>query len=101
MMLCLKVLARTTPSCPFSAVTETPVEMFCGEIILPITPPDELAAAISTGLMLSCLAATTCRLPKRALPEVSLPDRNTATQPRKADSIGKAGPTEATAMPRV
>ena len=100
-MLCLKVLASTRPSLPFRSVTETPVAIFCGEIILPITPPDELQAAIRIGLRFSCRAATTCRLPNRALPEVSLPDRNTATHPRKADSIGKAGPTEATARPRV
>jgi hypothetical protein len=82
-------------------VVEAPVEMFCGEIILPITPPEELAAAISTGDRPSLRAATTCRLPNRALPEVSLPDRNTATQPRKADSSGKTAPTEATPRPSV
>ena len=38
-MLCLKVRANTTPSCPFRSVTETPVAIFCGDIILPITPP--------------------------------------------------------------
>ena len=75
--------------------------MFCGEIILPITPPEELVAAISTGFSPSWLAATTCRLPNRALPEVSLPDRNTATQPRKAETSGNTGPTEATPRPSV
>jgi len=49
-----------------------PVAMFCGEIILPITPPDELVAAISTGFKPSCPAATTCSLPNSALPDVSL-----------------------------
>ncbi len=37
----------------------------CGETILLITAPDELVAAMSTGLSLNCLAPTTCRLPKR------------------------------------
>ena len=98
MMLCQKVRAKTA-LLPFSLVTETPVAMFCGEIILPMTPPDELVAANSTGLRLSCLAATTCRLPNRALPEVSLPDRNTATQPRKGESSTNRCPAEATPWP--
>ena len=75
--------------------------MFCGEIILPITPPEELAAANSTGLRSSCLAATTCRLPNSALPEVSLPDSETATQPRNGDRITNKCPTEATPEPSV
>ena len=62
-MLCMKVRANTTPSLPAMLVTETPVAMFCGEIILPITPPDELVAANSTGSRPSCRAATTCRFP--------------------------------------
>ena len=100
-MLCLKVRASTTPSWPFKWVTETPVAMFCGEIILPITPPDELVAAMRTGFRPSCFAATTCRLPNSAFPEVSLPERNTATQPRNADSIGKKMPADATPRPSV
>ena len=39
-----------------------------------MTPPDELVAAISTGFRPSWLAATTCKLPNNALPDVSLPD---------------------------
>ncbi len=100
-MLCTKVRANTTPSWPLSSVTDTPVAMFCGEIILPITPPEELVAANSTGLRLSWRAATTCRLPNSALPEVSLPERNTAIQPRNGESSTNSPPTEATAMPSV
>ena len=97
----MKVRANTTPSCPFRSVTDTPVAMFCGEIILPMTPPEELVAAISTGFRPSWLAATTWRLPNSALPEVSLPDRNTATQPRNGETSGKMKPIEATPLPRV
>src|ERR1700684_1536802 len=96
---CLNVLANTTPSLPLSSVVATPVEIFCGEIILPITPPDELVAAIRIGLRLSWLAATTWRLPNSALPDVSLPERNTATQPRNADTSGKNAPTDAAPRP--
>ena len=101
MTLCQKVRANTTPSCPRRSVTETPVAIFCGEIIFPITPPDELAAANSTGLRSSCLAATTWRLPNSALPDVSLPDSATATQPRKGERMTNKCPTEATPRPSV
>src|ERR1700733_1722573 len=84
--LCMKVRAKTAPSWPFSWVTAAPVAMFCGEIILPMTPPDELVAANSTGFRFNCRAATTWRLPNNALPEVSLPDSATAIQPRKGES---------------
>ena len=55
----------------------TATAMLCRLIILPITPPLEFAAAISTGLSPSRFAVTTCRLPNRALAEVSLPVRKT------------------------
>ena len=86
---------------PLESGHETPVAMFCGEIILPITPPEELEAAISTGLRPSWLAATTCRLPNSALPAVSLPDRKTATQPRNGETSGNTMPIEATPRPSV
>ena len=86
---------------PRSFVTETPVAMFCGEIILPMTPPDELVAANSTGSRLSWRAATTWRLPNSALPDVSLPESMTATQPRKGESRTKRCPVEATPLPSV
>ena len=82
-------------------MTQTPVAMFCGEIILPSTPPDELVAANSRGFRFNCRAATTCKLPKSAFPEVSLPDRNTAIQPRKGENRMNALPLEATARPNV
>ena len=75
--------------------------MFCGEIILPITPPDGLVAANSTGSRPSCRAATTWRFPNSALPDVSLPDSMTAIQPRKGESRTKRCPVEAAAWPSV
>jgi hypothetical protein len=44
------VLRTIKPSLPTKSVVETPVVTFCGETILPITAPDELVAAMSTGL---------------------------------------------------
>ena len=98
---CGKVRAKTSPSRPFRFVTDTPVAMFCGEIILPMTPPEELAAANKMGLSPSCLAATTCKLPNNALPDVSLPDRNTATQPKNGERMTNAPPSAATPAPSV
>ena len=50
-------------------------------IILPITPPAEFDAAIIAGLSPRLFAVTTCRLPNSAFEEVSLPVRNTPSQP--------------------
>src|SRR3954466_14795213 len=97
----MKVRRKMLDSWPFRSLTATPVAIFCGEIILAKTPPDELVAAIRTGSKPNLLAATTCRLPNRALPDESLPDRNTASQPRKADTSGKNTPAEATPRPKV
>src|SRR5258708_4729729 len=101
MILCRNVWRITRPSLPTSSLVETPVVTFCGEIILLITAPDEFVAAISTGLRLSCLAATTCRLPKSALLDVSLPLRKQAIQPRKTEKKGKIAPTFEIARPTV
>src|ERR1700736_3069667 len=95
------VLRTIKPSLPTKSVVETPVVTFCGETILPITAPDELVAAMSTGLSLSWRAATTCRLPKRALLEVSLLLKKQAIQPRKTEKKGKIAPREESARPNV
>jgi hypothetical protein len=44
---------------------------------LPITPPAELAAAISTGFIPNLPAVTTGSVPNGALEDVSLPVRKT------------------------
>src|ERR1700722_16857270 len=97
----MKVRANTAPSLPLRSVTDTPVARFWGEIILPRTPPEELVAANSRGLRCSCRAATTCKLPNSALPEVSLPDRNTAIHPRDSENKINHRPVDAPAKPSV
>ena len=64
-------------------------------IILPITPPAELVAAMRAGFRPRRPAVTTCRLPKSALEEVSDPVRKTPIQPRRALKKGKAAPLAA------
>ena len=56
---------RIEPSCPYHLVAVEATTMDCASIILPITPPELLAAAISTGLRPNCSAVIFCRLPNR------------------------------------
>src|SRR5947209_20275479 len=95
------VLRTINPSFPTRPVVETPVVTFCGETILLITAPDELVAAMSIGLRPSRRAATTCRLPKSALLDVSLPLKKQAIHPRNTEKRGKIAATEETARPNV
>lgn len=57
--------------------------------------------AISTADKPISRAATTCRLPKRELADVSLPERQHANQPNHADKKGKALPTDERVKPIV
>ena len=73
-------------------VAATATAMLCTEIILPMTPAAEFTDAVSTGLRPSAFAVTTCRLPNSALADVSLPVRNTPSQPTTALKNGNAPP---------
>ena len=61
----------------------------------------ELTDAVSTGLRFRALAVTTCRFPNRALAEVSLPVRNTPSQPTNALKKGNTPPVAARDSPSV
>lgn len=95
------VLRKMYPSFPCMPKVDTPVVKFWGEIILDVTAPLELVDAISTADKPICLAATTCRLPKSELADVSLPDKKHANQPSHADKKGNALPTEDKVRPIV
>ncbi|MNP20644.1 hypothetical protein D3C76_1132240 [compost metagenome] len=56
--------------------------------ILPMTPPELLAAAINTGLMPSCSDVTRCRPPNSTLDAVSEPVSATPSQPSRVPNIG-------------
>jgi hypothetical protein len=75
--LCFKVKRNKSPSLPTSPADAVATAMGWGEIIFPVTPPVELAATVSVGSMSIWLAVIFCKLPKRALEEVSLPVRKT------------------------
>jgi hypothetical protein len=55
--------------------------MLCASIIFPITPPELLDAAMSTGLSPSCSAVIFCKPPNSTLEDVSDPVSATASQP--------------------
>ncbi len=69
---------------------------FCGEIILPRTPPELLAAARSSAERPDSRAAVTWRAPKRALAEVSEPVTATPNQPRTGERKARPAPAAAT-----
>ena len=71
------------------------------EIILPVTPPEELEATHRAGSTPIWLAVVCCRLPNSRLDEVSEPVRNTPNQPRIGAKNGNQEPVAVKARPRV
>src|SRR3981081_3309197 len=69
------------PSWPYQVVGVEATTIDCASIILPITPPDELAAPIRTDERPSCSEVIFCRLPNRMLDAVSDPVSATPSQP--------------------
>src|SRR3954463_11855118 len=86
---------NSTPSSPAIPTAAAPMARFWGEIILPSTPPELLAAAISTGSRPASLAAATCSCPNSALELVSDPVTATPSQPRIDDRNANAPPAPA------
>src|SRR5512135_2046742 len=83
---------RIEPSWPnqFVAVEATTID--CASIILPMTPPEELAAPIRIGDRPNCSEVMFCRLPNRMLDEVSEPVSATPSQPSKVPKNGYSTP---------
>src|SRR5450756_2767751 len=85
---CQNTKRRIEPSCPNQLVAVEATTIDCASIILPMTPPDELAAAIRIGLRPSCSDVIFCRLPNRMFDAVSEPVSATPSQP---SSVPKKG----------
>src|ERR1700723_1530340 len=85
---CLNTKCRLVPSCPYQLVAVEATTIDCASIILPMTPPDELAAAIRMGDSPSCSDVIFCRLPNRMFDAVSDPVSATPSQP---SSVPKKG----------
>ena len=75
--------------------------MLCASIILPITPPELLAALMRMGDRPSCVAVIFCKLPNRTFDAVSDPVSATPSQPRRVPKIGYRTPVRANARPRM
>src|SRR6478752_5861850 len=98
---CQNTKRRIEPSCPNQLVAVEATTIDCASIILPITPPDELAALIRIGLRPSCSDVIFCRLPNRILDAVSDPVSATPSQPSSVPKNGYNTPVAAKARPRV
>ena len=98
----LKVNLNKSDSLPTSPTSAQAIAMLCGLIILPTTPPTELAARNSACGIERLCAATCCNGPKRRLELVSEPVKNTPIQPIMGLKNGNAAPVVwANASPRV
>src|ERR1700736_6865601 len=78
---CQNTKRRMVPSCPNQLVAVEATTIDCASIILPMTPPDELAAPIRIGEICNCSEVIFCRLPNRILEAVSDPVSATPSQP--------------------
>src|ERR1700690_1780550 len=98
---CLNTKRRIVPSCPYQLVAVEATTIDWASIILPITPPEELAAPISTDDRPSCSEVIFCRLPNRMFDAVSDPVSATPSQPSSVPKKGYSTPVAANARPSV
>src|SRR6478672_6056306 len=96
-----RTLRKMSPSRPDRPTAAAAIARFCGEIILPSTPPEEFAAAIRTGLSPVWLAAVTCRAPNSELDDVSEPVTATPSHPSTGERRANAAPAPAIHAPSV
>src|SRR2546421_4027350 len=92
---------NTSPSRPARPTAAVAMARFCGEIIFPSTPPEELAPAVSVAFRSAWCAADTCNAPNSALEEVSEPVTATPSQPSSGDSSANSPPALAIQEPSV
>src|SRR6267142_3759179 len=98
---CLNTKRRIVLSCPYQLVAVEATTIDWASIILPITPPEELAAAIRIGDRPSCSEVIFCKLPNRMLDAVSDPVSATPNQPSSVPKKGYSTPVAANARPSV
>src|SRR5579864_5758887 len=96
---CLNTKRRIEPSWPYQLVAVEATTIDCASIILPITPPEELAAPIKIDDRPSCSEVILCRLPNRMFEAVSDPVSATPSQPSKVPKNGYNMPVAAKARP--
>src|SRR5262245_43862780 len=98
---CQNTKRKIEPSWPNQLVAVEATTIDCASIILPMTPPEELAAPIRIGDRPSCSEVTFCRLPNRMLDDVSDPVSATPNQPSSVPKKGYSTPVPAKARPSV
>src|SRR5207253_9774101 len=89
---CRNTKRRIEPSCPYHLVAVEATTIDCASIILPMTPPEELAAAISSGFKPICWADVRCKPPNSTFDAVSEPVSATPSQPSKVPKKGYSTP---------
>src|SRR5215813_10963170 len=85
---CLNTNRRIKPSCPNQLVAVDATTIDFASIILPMTPPEELAAAIRIGDKPSCSEVIFCKPPNSTFEAVSEPVNATPSQPSKVPKNG-------------
>src|SRR5207342_1332903 len=98
---CQNTKRRIEPSWPYQLVAVEATTIDCASIILPMTPPEELAAAIRIGDRPSCSEVIFCKFPNNTLEAVSDPVNATPNQPSKVPKKGYSTPVAAKARPSV
>src|ERR1700709_188759 len=89
------------PSWPYQLVAVEATTIDWASIILPITPPEELAAPIRIGDRPSCSDVIFCRLPNSTFEAVSDPVSATPRQTSRVPKKGYSTPVAGEARPRV
>src|SRR3569623_2999136 len=98
---CLNTKRKIVPSWPYQLVAGDATTIDWASSILPMTPPDEFAAAISIGGSPSCSEVIFCRLPNNTFDAVSEPVNATPNQTSKVPKNGYSTPVAAKARPSV
>src|SRR3954453_15055085 len=98
---CQNTKRRIVPSWPYQLVAVEATTIDWASIILPMTPPEELAAAIRIGDRPSCSEVIFCRLPNSTFDAVSDPVNATPNQPSSVPKKGYSLPVFARANPSV
>ena len=67
----------------------------CGEIILPVTPPEAFEPSANIGSIPTFVAVSNCNVPNKLLEAVSEPVTKTPSQPRTGDKKQNIDPVVA------
>src|SRR3954469_22095824 len=101
MRLHLRTTRNRSPSLPAIPAAAAPIARFCGEIILPSTPPELFDAARRVGDRCAFCAAVTWSAPNREVDDVPEAVMAVPSQPIIGEKNANALPAPATQDPSV